>query len=85
MLRLSSSSVGVVMTRWIRRSGIAIGSFVAAFLVVGLVGGVLLPIAGINPAQSGAASGGGLAAFALAAILGGLIYRDIIRRDERPS
>ena len=57
----------------VRRAGIAFGSFVAAWLVVWLVGGML-----------GAGGSSGLIAFVAAFILGGLVYADIMRRD-RPA
>ena len=56
-----------------RRLGIALGSLVAASLIVGLVGGVLLP----GP--------GSILATLVVVILGALIYRDIIRREEPSS
>jgi hypothetical protein len=53
-----------------RRTGIALCSLVAAWLVIWLIGGATIP--------SGLA---GLAVF----ILGGLIYQDIVRREgSRP-
>ena len=55
----------------LRRVGIAIGSLAAAWLVISLVGGVLLPT-------------GGMVAGLVTVVLGGLIYRDILRR-ERPG
>ncbi len=56
------------MTR-IRRMGIALGSLVAAWLVIWIVGGQTL----------------GTLAGVLVIVLGALIYLDIIRRDQRPS
>ncbi len=54
----------------LRRVGIAIGSLVAASLVIWLVGSWIPQVLGTatNPI--------------LALILGGLIYRDIVRRDR---
>ena len=60
------------MLRILRRVGIAIGSLVAAWLVISLVGGALLPFIG---ALVGLAT----------VVLGGLIYRDILRRERRTS
>ena len=60
------------MLRILRRAGIAIGSLVAAWLVISLVGGALLPFIG---ALVGLAT----------VVLGGLIYRDILRRERRTS
>ncbi|HEU0236050.1 MAG TPA: hypothetical protein VFR14_06370 [Candidatus Limnocylindrales bacterium] len=58
------------MVNLTRRTGIVLGSLVAAWLVVWLVGGATVP--------SGLA---GLIVF----VLGGLIYQDIVRReDPRP-
>ncbi len=74
------------MLRILRRVGIAIGSLVAAWLVISLVGGALLPFIGVafqplDPAATATVS----ALVGLATVvLGGLIYRDIIRR-ERPT
>ena len=56
------------MTR-LRRMGIALGSLVAAWLVIWLIGGQTLGIlAGIG-----------------VIVLGALIYRDIVRREEPSS
>ncbi len=57
------------MLRILRRVGIAIGSIVAAWLVISLFGGATM--------------GSALVGLAVV-VLGGLIYRDIIRR-ERPA
>ena len=57
------------MFRTLRRVGIALGSLVAAWLVVGLVAGSLLSY--------------GLMTI-VTIVLGALIYRDILRRDEVP-
>jgi hypothetical protein len=57
------------MFRSLRRVGIALGSLVAAWLVVGLVAGSLLSY--------------GLMTI-VTIVLGALIYRDILRRDEAP-
>jgi hypothetical protein len=56
-----------LMFRTLRRMGIALGSLVAAWLVVGLVAGSLLTY-GVM--------------VIVTIILGGLIYRDIIRREH---
>ena len=61
-----------IMVRSLRRIGIAIGSFVIAWLAISLVAGVLL---------GEAASRSELAGFA-ALILGGLVYVDILRRER---
>jgi len=53
----------------LRKMGIAFGSLVAAWLVIWLIGGQALGLIG------------GIAAI----VLGGLIYRDIVRRDQRAS
>jgi hypothetical protein len=58
----------------VRRVGIAIGSFVAAALVLLLFGGFIPQILG--PSTN----------FVATFILGALIYRDIVRRDQpQPS
>ena len=74
------------MLRMLRRVGIAIGSLVAAWLVISLVGGVLLPFAGVpyRPTDPGATGSGSALVGVVTLILGGLIYRDILRR-ERPA
>jgi CBS domain containing-hemolysin-like protein len=74
------------MLRVLRRVGIAIGSLVAAWLVMSLVGGFLLPFAGVpyRPTDPGATGSGSAIVGLVTLILGGLIYRDIIRR-ERPA
>ncbi len=58
------------MAHVIRRVGIALGSLVAAWLVVWLVGGSTI---------------GSALAGLVTVVLGGLIYQDIIRRERRPS
>lgn len=63
------------MLRMLRRVGIAFGSLVAAWLVVSLVLGLLVPSAGTM--------GSALVGLVIV-VLGGLIYRDIIRRETRP-
>jgi hypothetical protein len=50
-----------------RRAGIVLGSLVAAWLVIWLIGGATAP--------------SGLAGLVVV-ILGGLIYQDIVRRDR---
>jgi hypothetical protein len=75
----------------VRRLGIALGSLVAAWLVVGLfaglVGVLFLSAFGVStttaPGLVLAASGVILALVTI--VLGGLIYRDIVRRDRRPN
>ena len=73
------------MVRIIRHVGIAIGSFVAAWLVVWFIGGALLPAIGIpiRPLDPGATSAGSALAGLVTFVLGGLIYRDIIRKERR--
>lgn len=63
------------MIRTVRRLGIALGSFVAALLVVTLVAGVV----------SGSSASGNAIVWLVAIVLGALIYRDIIRRDRTPT
>ncbi len=55
----------------LRRLGIALGSLVAAWLCVWLVGGWLL--------------GASILATTAVVILGALIFRDIVRREASPS
>ncbi len=73
------------MVHTLRRAGIALGSLVAASLVVSLVGGVLLPFVGVpfRPLDSGTTTTGSALAGLVTVVLGGLIYRDIIRREPR--
>jgi hypothetical protein len=59
------------MFTWLRLAGIALGSLVAAALVMWLVGGMI-------PGVAGPLSG------VVTLVLGGLIYADIRRRD-RPA
>jgi len=75
------------MLRVLRRVGIAIGSLVAAWLVMSLVGGFLLPFVGVafRPTDPGATASGSAIVGLVTLILGGLIYRDILRRERRPS
>lgn len=73
------------MIRLLRRVGIAIGSLVIAGLAVGLVGGMILPLIGVplTPTPTVAVTPSGLIETAIALVLGGLIYRDILRREQR--
>jgi hypothetical protein len=69
-----------------RRIGIALGSAVAASLVMWLVGGTVLSLFGLSTSTT---SGqilffGGAGLTFVTMVLGALIYRDIIRR-ERPG
>jgi CBS domain containing-hemolysin-like protein len=75
------------MLRVFRRVGIAIGSLVAAWLVMSLVAGVLLPFIGVpyRPTDPGATATGSAIVGLVTLILGGLIYRDIIRREQPAS
>jgi hypothetical protein len=61
------------MLQMLRRVVIAFGCLVAAWLAVSLVAGMLLGTA---------ASGNGIV-WLVTLVLGGLIYRDIIRREQR--
>lgn len=74
------------MSRIVRHAGIAIGSLVAAWLALALVGPWLLPYFGVSyrptdPAGTPIAS---TIVGIVTVVLGGLIYRDIVRR-ERPG
>ncbi len=62
----------------LRRIGIALGSFFAGWLCVGVVGGLLLALLGI-PATSTTA----VISAIVGLVLGGLINRDIMRRETR--
>ena len=71
------------MLHLLRRAGIAIGSLVAAWLVVGLLW-TLLPLVGAaHPPDGGTAPIGGWLGALATVVLGGLIYRDIVRREPR--
>jgi hypothetical protein len=67
----------------LRRMGIALGSFVAAVLSVGLVGSMALPILGVPFAVFflGLSGAGSVITVLMTVILGWLIYRDILRQD----
>ena len=73
------------MIQALRRVGIAIGSLVAAWLIVWLVGGALLPFFGVpfRPLDPGTTTTGSICAGLVTVVLGGLIYQDIIRRERR--
>ncbi len=75
------------MVSVLRRVGIALGSLVAAVLVMGLVGGLFLSLFGLNTTTTAGQvqSAGGLVFTLVTLVLGGLIYRDIIRRERRPG
>lgn len=64
--------------RALRRVGIAIGSLVAAFLCVMLLG---VPLMMVTGTPSGPETS--LLGTLVALVLGGLIYRDIVRREAR--
>ena len=68
------------MLRIVRKIGIAVGSFVAAFFAAGLLSGMILPLLGVRPS-------GDMPQVAILSVitvvLGGLIYRDIIWRERR--
>jgi CBS domain containing-hemolysin-like protein len=69
----------------VRRVGIALGSLVAASLAVGLVAGLCLSLFGLNTTSAAGQDqlSGGVVLTVVTIILGGLIYRDIIRREQR--
>jgi hypothetical protein len=75
------------MIRAVRRCGIALGSLVIAWLAVGLVGGVFLPLFGVTPttAHDLTPGTGNVVMTLVVVVLGGLIYRDIIRREQRST
>ena len=62
------------MAQALRRAGIAIGSVVAAWLVLTLVGGAF-----------GLSANAGLIGVVAVIVLGALIYRDILGRRSRPD
>jgi hypothetical protein len=63
------------MVRALRRIGIAIGSLVAAWLALSLIAGALL----------GPSASDNVLIGVLTIVLGGLVYRDILRRERRPT
>jgi len=73
------------MIHALRRIGIAIGSLVVASLIVGLVGGALLPYFGVpfRPLDPETTTTGSMFAGLVKVVLGGLIYQDITRRERR--
>ena len=75
------------MLQVLRRVGIAIGSIVAAWLVIALVGGAVLPYLGVpySSTDPGKTFDGRWIVGLAVVVLGGLIYRDIIRRERRTS
>lgn len=75
------------MLRVFRRVGIAVGSLVAAWLVISLVGWAVLPLVGVpfRPTDPGATGSGSAIVGLVTLILGGLIYRDILRREQPSS
>ena len=74
----------MVVLHILRRVGIAIGSLVAAWLVISMVGGVLLPFVGVpfRPLDPAGTATGSMFAGLITVVLGGLIYRDILRREK---
>ena len=68
---------------WLRRTGIFLGSLVAAALVMGLVGGLVMVPMGAELRASGAGPVAAALVVFLTIVLGGLIYRDIMEREER--
>ena len=72
------------MLHILRRVGIAIGSLVAASLVIGLVGSAFLTFFGVafRPLDPGSTSIWNALAGLVTVVLGFLIYRDILRREE---
>jgi CBS domain containing-hemolysin-like protein len=75
------------LVRFLRRVGIAIGSLAAAWLVISLVGGMLLPVFGLpfRPLDPGSTLFGAVLVDVITLVLGGLIYRDILRREQPRS
>jgi hypothetical protein len=72
------------VVRFLRRVGIAIGSLAAAWLVISLVGGVLLPVFGLpyRPLDPAGTLVGAVLVDLITLVLGALIYRDILRREQ---
>ena len=88
MLAPRSGKVGCqvqIVLSFLRRVGIFIGSLVAASLVMGLVGWVVMVPMGRQLLDSGAGPIAGAIVVVLTIILGGLIYRDIMEREDRSA
>ena len=79
------------MIRAIRRIGMALGSLVVAWLVVGFIGGRLLSRLGFIPSNTPMLPGPGaptilsLAGIAVTLALGWLIYRILMRREQQST
>ena len=72
-----------LLLSWLRRTGIFLGSLVAAGLVMGLVGWMVMVPMGAQLRESGAGPVAAAIVLVLTIVLGGLIYRDIMEREER--
>ena len=79
------------MIRAIRRIGMALGSLVVAWLVVGIIGGKLLSWLGFTPSSAPTLPGPGapttisLAGIVVTLALGCLIYRNLMRREQQST
>ena len=79
------------MVRAIRHIGMALGSLVVAWLVVGFIGSALLSWLGFTPSSTPTLPGPGapttiaLAGIVATLALGWLIYRDLMRRDRQST
>jgi hypothetical protein len=81
--RKGGNPVTDLLLSWLRRTGIFLGSLVAAGLVMGLVAGMVMVPMGAQLRESGAAPVAAVVVLVLTIVLGGLIYRDIMEREER--
>lgn len=79
------------MVRAIRHIGMALGSLVVAWLVVGSIGSVLLSWLGFTPSSTPTLPGPGvpttitLAGIVVTLALGWLIYRNLMRREQQST
>ena len=67
-----------------RRVGIAVGSLVAAWLIVGLGAGMILPLFGVRPTETPdlTLTWSGAIMTLVTIVLGALIFRDIVGRER---
>ena len=69
----------------LRRLKIAVISLLLAVFAVAMVGGMVLPLIGVplTPTPAMTVTPSGVVEIVVALLLAGLIYRDIVRREQR--